>query len=54
LKLNSKELENVVREDIRIQLVRLKQADLLAAAEANRLAGAPGRPKNRPWLRLAQ
>jgi hypothetical protein len=53
LKLNTRELENVVHEDIRIQLVRLRQADLLAAAEVSRLAAAPGRPKNRPWLRLA-
>jgi hypothetical protein len=31
LKLNSRELENVVHDDIRTQLVRLEQADLLAA-----------------------
>src|SRR5262245_65826824 len=51
LKLNSRELENVVHPNIRMQLVGLKQADLLAAAEASRLAAAAGRPKNR--LRLA-
>jgi hypothetical protein len=52
LTLNPRELERVVYQDIRRELVRLKQADLLAAAEASRLAAGAHRPKNALWLRL--
>jgi hypothetical protein len=53
LRLNSTELERVVYQDIRMELARLKQADLLAAAESSRLAAGARRPKKALWLRLA-